>query len=367
MDMIKHLQIKNYKSIKQLDLECSRINVFVGRPNAGKSNILEALALDQLSSFLYQNQLVEEGRINPSAKIDLKRIFRVPEAKNLFHSFETSKPIELNMDLSLGSFGNYPGLKIEHVPGKDIFLWKREYVDSVTAFSKVFDPVTGKIRLDADGLMIDSKIGYVSKIHYYKFDPQVYSESLFHNAGGYPELLSPYGNNILSVIKRIRPLQKKISEVFADTGFEFVVDEAENKLKIQRKKNGVVFCFAFLYILQRMIFYLCAIESNQYDRILLEEPEVHSFPSFVSYLADEIIESSNQFFIVTHSPYLLTELIENAPAGDTSIFVCSDDKETFQTRAKKLSSEDISELLDYGVDIFFNLNRYLDDGVKYSS
>ncbi len=110
MDMIKHLQIKNYKSIKQLDLECSRINVFVGRPNAGKSNILEALALDQLSSFLYQNQLVEEGRINPSAKIDLKRIFRVPEAKNLFHSFETSKPIELNMDLSLGSFGNYPGL-----------------------------------------------------------------------------------------------------------------------------------------------------------------------------------------------------------------------------------------------------------------
>ena len=35
--------------------------------------------------------------------------------------------------------------------------------------------------------------------------------------------------------------------------------------------------------------------------------------------------------------------------------------------AKKLNGKDLSELLDFGVDIFFNLNRYSDGNVEYSS
>ena len=42
---IKTLRIENFKSIKEMDLECSRINVFVGKPNVGKSNILEAIGM----------------------------------------------------------------------------------------------------------------------------------------------------------------------------------------------------------------------------------------------------------------------------------------------------------------------------------
>ncbi len=373
MEMIKHLQIKNYKSIKQLDLDCSRINVFVGRPNVGKSNILEALALDQLSSFLFQNASIEKNKITSAAKIDLKNIFRVETARNLFHFHETDKPIELTMDLSLGSFGDYPRLKIEHVQGEDIFLWKREGVNSVTAFTQAFEPVIGKVVVDTmTKRTINSDIGYASKINHYNFNNRVYQEKLFHNEGGYMHLLPPYGNNILSIIERIPSLREKIADIFHDTGFDFVIDQAENKLRIQCKRKGVIFSVPFISIadtLQRLIFYLCAIESNQHGngRILLEEPEVHSFPSFVSYLADEIIESNNQFFIVTHSPYLLNELIENAPAGDTSVFVCDYAVHSFQTTAKKLTNEDISELLDYGVDIFFNINRYLDDRIEHNT
>ena len=39
------VEIKNFKSIKDLRLDCKRINVFIGKPNVGKSNILEALGL----------------------------------------------------------------------------------------------------------------------------------------------------------------------------------------------------------------------------------------------------------------------------------------------------------------------------------
>jgi len=43
--MIENLRIWNFKSIRDLNLKCSRINVFIGEPNTGKSNILEALGM----------------------------------------------------------------------------------------------------------------------------------------------------------------------------------------------------------------------------------------------------------------------------------------------------------------------------------
>nr|MCU0323349.1 hypothetical protein [Chitinophagaceae bacterium] len=88
---------------------------------------------------------------------------------------------------------------------------------------------------------------------------------------------------------------------------------------------------------------------------------------FVSFLADEIIENNNkQFFVATHSPYLLNNLIENTPKNELAVFVCGFDKEN-GTTARKLSDQDLSELLDYGVDIFFNINKYSDDRVEHNS
>ena len=66
---IKDLHIKNFKSIKDVKMDCSRINLIVGKPNVGKSNILEALSLfcapysrneDKfLSEFIRYNELEE--------------------------------------------------------------------------------------------------------------------------------------------------------------------------------------------------------------------------------------------------------------------------------------------------------------------
>ena len=43
--MISHLSIENFKSIRKLDLNCKKINIFIGEPDTGKSNILEALGV----------------------------------------------------------------------------------------------------------------------------------------------------------------------------------------------------------------------------------------------------------------------------------------------------------------------------------
>jgi AAA15 family ATPase/GTPase len=120
---------------------------------------------------------------------------------------------------------------------------------------------------------------------------------------------------------------------------------------------------------KRFLFYIAAIRyNNNAGVITLDEPDAHSFPKYVSYLGDEIIKAqNNQFFIATHNPYLLNNLIENTPSNDLAVFVCGYDKGKSETIVRKLSAEDLSELLDYGVDIFFNINKYLDDNIEYSA
>ena len=44
-NFLNWVEIKNFKSIKELRLDCKRVNVFIGKPNVGKSNILEGLGL----------------------------------------------------------------------------------------------------------------------------------------------------------------------------------------------------------------------------------------------------------------------------------------------------------------------------------
>ena len=55
MNSIKNIEIKNFKSIRHLKIEdCRRVNVFIGYPNTGKSNILEAIGL--YSTFLLKEE-----------------------------------------------------------------------------------------------------------------------------------------------------------------------------------------------------------------------------------------------------------------------------------------------------------------------
>lgn len=45
LNMIKNIDISNYKSIENISIDLGKINVFIGENGAGKSNILEAIAL----------------------------------------------------------------------------------------------------------------------------------------------------------------------------------------------------------------------------------------------------------------------------------------------------------------------------------
>ena len=85
--MTTSIEIKNFKSIKNITLkDCKRINLLIGRPNVGKSNILEALATFSFPYARYTN--------NKS----LQQFIRCENESNLFYNGDTSKDVEILTD-----------------------------------------------------------------------------------------------------------------------------------------------------------------------------------------------------------------------------------------------------------------------------
>jgi len=61
--MITNFSVKNFKSIKHLELDLGRVNVFIGANGSGKSNILEAFAFLSASESnkIYNEDLIRKG------------------------------------------------------------------------------------------------------------------------------------------------------------------------------------------------------------------------------------------------------------------------------------------------------------------
>ena len=346
--MIKNLNIQNYKSIHQLDINCSRINVFIGEPNSGKSNILEALDLSYLSWMMLMNEGFEKAG---KELIDFKKFFRINKVEDMFYLGDLSNPILIN----------HPGFSIDtyltyNNKGENTFFEWSNSNGSFTSFDNDFNPV----------LPVNF---YASPIKPYRYKSNIQ----FHDIGNYIDrLMPPFGNNLSGVVKNNSDMQELIKDFAEKNNFELNIDRVTSDMAIQlRISEGLVYTLPYSALadtFKRILFHTAAVRHTNASVITLDEPDTHAFPPYVSYLADEIIKQKNcQFFIATHNPYLLNNLIENTPANDLAVFVCSYDKSNKTTTAKKLTGSDLSELLDYGVDIFFNLNRYLNDSIEYTS
>ncbi|MBC8083446.1 MAG: hypothetical protein H7Z21_09565, partial [Hymenobacter sp.] len=68
-----------------------------------------------------------------------------------------------------------------------------------------------------------------------------------------------------------------------------------------------------------------------------------------------------QFFVATHSPYLITEVLEQMltdeqQAPELAIFVAY--YEDYQTKVKQLSEQEVRDIRNDGIDVFYNMSRF---------
>jgi predicted ATP-dependent endonuclease of OLD family len=113
--------------------------------------------------------------------------------------------------------------------------------------------------------------------------------------------------------------------------------------------------------LQRLIFFKSAVQSNSNSILLFEEPEAHMFPPYISKFASEIVydDHGNQFFMATHSPFVISDIMENMKNNDFAIFTVGYDKENGETLVRRMTEEDLHAIYQDGLDLFLNLENYL--------
>jgi hypothetical protein len=162
----------------------------------------------------------------------------------------------------------------------------------------------------------------------------------------------------MSIILTNKHTKQTVKNIFEKFGYRINLRPEEGKIDIAKELEDVLVSFPYSIssdTLQRLVFYLTAIQSNRDSVITFEEPEAHAFPYYTKYLAERIAlsEQNNQYFIATHNPYLLMSILEKAAKSDVGIFVAK--LKDYQTKIIPLSEEKKMEILEMGSDVFLNL------------
>lgn len=164
----------------------------------------------------------------------------------------------------------------------------------------------------------------------------------------------------METVANLPDLKSSLAKLFHSYGLKMMFDSGSKEIKAMRENGLDMFLVPFSSLadsLQRLIFYKAAIESNQNKVICFEEPEAHTFPPYISNVVNDIMErDSNQYFITTHSPYVMNALLESA-GDDLAVYVV--DMDNNETVIRRLDDNQLQEAYDNGMDMFFNIEAYL--------
>ncbi len=330
--MIRELQIRNFKSVKAVDLKCNRVNILIGEPNTGKSNILETIGL--LHLFADQHEDLRNDEIS--------FMLRVSQWSQLFRNQDTSQPLSVSTDKG----------RVE-----------LRYDDE----RKRIDVYTGKEKaasLLPDLLFVAGERPTFAKFALYRFrkrDEFPSRETRF--------VVPPDAPNLMEVIRGRRELLESLKGLLGELNLNFVFDLTSRAIRLEWQSPVGEGLRETLYLpysslsesVQRIVFYLATVRGNENMVIALEEPEAHMHPPHIKKLAELIADDeNNQYFITTYSPYLLMSLIEKTPKKDLNVFLTYLDHN--ETKVRTLTDEQIEEILDMDMDVFFNLDKFLEEG-----
>lgn len=328
--MINTVKIENFKSIKNLSFDCRKVNLFIGRPNSGKSNVLESIGIFGLWDTY-----------------DLKELIRFNNFSDLFFELDTQKNIELTVDYLYLQF-KFPN-EGRLIAEKDVFRRvEKQFIASETQphffvnangtrshISLAKDPANGSIR-------------------FYKFDQLPEFEGTPIDKLSYPR-----GKNLPAVLYSNRELRNLLGNLMEEFQLEILISAGKNTIDVQKKADGISIAYSLSSIsetLRRLIFYLAAIKTNRNSTLIFEEPEAHAFPYYTKYLSELIAQDqSNQYFISTHNPYFLLSMIEKTPREELAVYVVS--MKNGQTQTKLLKENELQEILDEDMDVFFNIEK----------
>lgn len=329
--MIDSLAIKHFKSIRKMRIDCNSINIFIGEPNTGKSNILEALGLFSWRS--HGGNLAEYLRFHGMHDI----FYDGNLTENLEIIVKNDDTLTLGMKFQNDLY--HLESKINNAPvvikGEPAALFN----------------YSGELKSSSF-----SALAHFAFIRYFKYSRHCIFD---HSFSDY--LIPPSGSNLYALMMGNKVVRDTIVDFFKELDLQLMLKPSERTFEIVKQKDGLFISHPYDTIsetLHKLLFYTASIESSREATLVLDDPGAVGFPTYAKFLAEKILEhNSNQYFIATHNPYLLETIMEKAPGEMVNVFYTY--LKDHQTKVELLTEIQVSRLLESG--FFFGLPSLLEE------
>lgn len=272
------VHIQNFKSLKDVTLnDCKRINLLIGKPNVGKSNILEAIGLFSLPYIRYYFS-------NPNEN-DLTLLIRSENIGELFFDGNIEEVISINVDKNLSCKIEY---KKQHdqffllIEGQGFDFGLTEETDTLIikyVINKELkinsQPAIYKIKKELKDVINYYKIA--SRIKYYKYLKDNFKNTKQEITFLQNCLIPPFGINFIEVFRKNIYLKKELTELFKQYDLKFLFDKGTNTLRIVKEtQDGEIFSIPYSSIadtLQRVVFLKQPLHQTKIQYYYLKNPK----------------------------------------------------------------------------------------------
>ena len=348
--MLERLEVRNYKSLRAVNVRFEQFNVLVGLNASGKSNIIDCLSLvsESLQVFGNISQILERRGgfkhvvFQGEEEFDVKVAFSVGKNKCEYYMKVTEGEIEERW------------LKIN---GRE-FIEERRYVGgkylkedySEVGFSGAWRSLT--VGYPKCAKEISECLDYLSKWYFYSFStPEIRGRLPVKKSF----TLERDGSNLAQVLLSLRTERPKIfAEIeemlkLAIPGVEELLtpltEEGETFVAVREK--GFEHPFDYYQLSDGTLRLLAHITALNLDAELVcfEEPENFVHPYLLRLLVEVLKKGGKQVILSTHSPYFLDFvepedlIIVEKKRGETKVRRIEDEEE--KNRVRKLLEDGI--------------------------
>lgn len=345
--LLTSFKIRNFKFCESLDLEnLKKINIFIGKPNTGKTSILEALSL-----FLAKNPQMLISILDERSMIGDDACF-----ESLFFDCVPDKTIDLKSNTDLLSISpNFQRkrLVVSESNSSDIGF---SYMVNDLVFSFNKKPYSNITFSQINENKIEYSVSVIE--NNYENLMNVLWDVEFIAGLRNREYFKKFLNNLSKILtdtNKAQELQKNVGKFTINIeDLKFV---AGNKILIQQKQLKHAMDFRLLgQGFQFYIFVLVAILSGK-KYILIDEIENGLHFESIDLLLESILNSPKdaQFFITTHNKEILQRLAskigeKNKKTDSIAIFNIYHNKKQ-KLEAVQYSQENFIHAMSYGNEI----------------
>ena len=324
--MIETLSIERFKSIRSLTIQCSKVNVLIGPPDTGKTNVLEALYL--VSRLGWGCPLDSSLRMRPELGFD-----------PLFYRQFFESPIRITC-----LRGPDPKINLEitiHSRDRKIEL-RTARGDIVASFGSVIN------------------VPEYAVVRFYTYTQSEHWQYTSDYPRGTESVNPPHGYNLLYIARHNSRVYEFLKET-TGPAWKLRFDQAQKTFRLSEIREDEILDYNLDLLsdsLKRFFFYGSILMTSQDAVLVFDEPDVYAFPPYPKRLGEMIAaDESNQFFVTTHNPYFLSSLVEKTPSERLGVFVASKDGDG-ATALTRLTAPQLSDVIEQGASVFFNLDAF---------